>query len=93
MEDEEKEQNINPKTIGTIATTVLSVITNKKLNATIFGKYTDGEPRSLTDWLDGEILSPKDREKLRKKNDKIKKKKKKDKNKKKKKKNKFDLDV
>ncbi len=44
--------------------TATGLMANEKLQRTLFGEYSDGTPRSLSDCLDGEILSPKDREKM-----------------------------
>lgn len=59
--------------------TAIELASDEKLQTLLFGKYSDGSPRSFSDCLDGEILSPKDREKLLKKKGKKKKKKKKSK--------------
>lgn len=51
---------------------------NKEIQKILFGTYTDGQPRSLSDAIDGEIISPEDRlaiTKRLKKNEKKKKKK------------------
>ena len=37
---------------------------NEKIQKTLFGTYSDGTPRSLPDCLEGEILSPRDRERM-----------------------------
>ena len=62
---------------------VVTVLTeNEKLKKSILGEYSDGSTRSLKDCIDGEFLSPKQKEKInKKKSDKKKKKKKKSKNK------------
>lgn len=44
--------------------TATSLVSNEKIQRTLFGEYSDGTPRSLSDCLEGEILSPKDREKM-----------------------------
>lgn len=44
------------------AATLLS--SNKGLQKSLFGVYSDGSTRSLADCLAGEFLSPKDREKI-----------------------------
>lgn len=44
--------------------TASGLMANEKLQRTLFGEYSDGSPRSLSDCLEGEILSPKDREKM-----------------------------
>lgn len=61
--------------------TAIEFASDEKVQTLLFGKYSDGTPRSFSDCLDGEILSPKDREKLlkKKKGKKSKKKKKKSK--------------
>lgn len=59
--------------------TAIELASDEKLQTLLFGKYSDGSPRSFSDCLDGEILSPKDREKLLKTKGKKKKKKKKSK--------------
>lgn len=62
--------------IGAILEGTAKVLTNKKVRKTLFGEYTDGSARSLSDCLDGEILSPKERKKYTSKKKKSKKKKK-----------------
>lgn len=44
--------------------TVVGLMTDKSVQKVIFGEYSDGSPRSLMDCLDGEILSPSDRERF-----------------------------
>ncbi len=43
------------------------IITDKSLQKTFLGTYSDGTPRSLPDALKGEVISPKQKEKLQKK--------------------------
>ena len=74
------------KTAHAILNSVSGLITNKKVQKALFGEYADGTPRSLTDALDGEFLSPSQREK------KVYKSKKKKKSKKSKRKNKIKWD-
>lgn len=69
--------------IATVVKTVLSVATDKGVQKALLGVYSDGTPRSFTDCLNGEILSPKDKEKYLYKKSKKKKNKKKGKKKKK----------
>ena len=74
------------KTIATVIQTIGSLAQSKKVQKLVLGSYSDGSPRSIADMIDGEILSPKDREKYNKP------KKKKNKKKHKKKKAKINLD-
>lgn len=68
--------------ITTIVSAVADALTDKGVQRALLGVYSDGTPRSLIDCVNGEILSPKDKEKyIYKKKDKNKKKKKKNKNK------------
>lgn len=66
------------KTIRTLVAAAGGLFANEKIQRSLFGEYSDGTPRSLPDCLEGEILSPKDREKMlyKKKKKNIKKKKK-----------------
>ena len=74
--------------IATLVEMAVSVATDKGVQKALFGVYSDNTPRSLVDCINGEILSPRDKEKyLRKKKNKDKKGKKN----KKKKKNKIKL--
>lgn len=75
------------KSIITILDAVVAVSKSPSIQKALLGSYSDGTPRSLTDALDGEVLSPKQREEYLYKK---KKKKHKKKNKKKKKKIKID---
>lgn len=70
-------------TLKVAIATATGIIANDKVQKALFGVYSDGTARSLPDCLEGEILSPKDREKMLYKNkDKKKSKKKKSKKKK-----------
>lgn len=63
--------------VDLVVTTVTKVLSDKNIQKAIFGSYSDDTPRSLKDALDGEILSPKQKQKhlykkKKKKNKKIK---------------------
>lgn len=47
------------KLIGVVTET----LTDKNVQKALFGTYSDGSSRSLVDCVNGEFLSPKDREK------------------------------
>lgn len=49
--------------ITTIVKGVVKVTTNEGVQKALFGVYSDNTPRSLADCINGEVLSPKDREK------------------------------
>ena len=74
---------VKKEVIATAMLTVISIASSKHVRKAVFGTYTDDTPRSIADWLDGEILSPKDRKKYLKDVSKKKKKNKKKKGKKK----------
>lgn len=40
------------------------LVANEKIQKALFGCYSDGSPRSFPDCLEGEILSPKDRQRM-----------------------------
>lgn len=64
-------------TVKALVAAAGGLFANEKIQRSLFGEYSDGTPRSLPDCLEGEILSPRDRERmLYKKNGKKKKKKK-----------------
>lgn len=42
--------------------TLTGLVASETLQKAIFGEYSDGSTRSLADALDGEVLSPRDRE-------------------------------
>lgn len=63
--------------LTTLSDGVSKVASDEKIKKMIFGTYSNGKSRSILDSLDGEILSPKDREKYLYKKDKKHKKKKK----------------
>lgn len=41
-----------------------AVSENDDIKSTIFGSYADGKPRSLSDAIKGEVLSPKQKKKV-----------------------------
>lgn len=41
------------------------IIENESVQKLLFGVYSDNTPRSLTDAMNGEFLSPKDRKKMK----------------------------
>lgn len=43
---------------------IVELVTTKQVSGLIFGKYSDGTPRSLTDALNGEYLSPREKKHL-----------------------------
>ena len=49
--------------IGKIVGIITEAVTDKNVQKAVFGTYSDGKPRSLVDCVNGEFLSPKDREK------------------------------
>lgn len=49
--------------ISSIVDTVVSVTTNKGVQKALFGVYADDTPRSFIDCVNGEYLSPKQKEK------------------------------
>lgn len=61
--------------IATIISAAGGLAGNEKIQKTLFGVYSDGSPRSLPDALSGEILSPKDRQRMLYRKDKKKKRK------------------
>ena len=62
--------------ITSVVSVVTGALTDKGVQRALLGVYSDGTPRSLIDCVNGEILSPKDKEKyIYKKNKKKKKKK------------------
>lgn len=65
----------------TIIDTIVSIFTslgsNDDFKGFICGTYADGEPRSIPDAINNEILSPKQKQKIMEKSNKKKKKKKK----------------
>lgn len=74
--------NFKPKDIASAASSIVNslveeVLGNTELQKIIFGKYSDGSPRNLTDALEGEVYSPHQKDKMEKKHKKNKKKKKK----------------
>lgn len=52
------------KVVEAVVATAATLLANSNLRKTILGEYSDGTPRSLSDCLEGEIISPKDREKI-----------------------------
>lgn len=64
--------------LAALVSTAVATLADKSVQKVLFGTYSDNTPRSLVDCVNGEILSPKDREKYL-----YKKKKKKNKSKKK----------
>ena len=70
------------KTALKIASAFGEVISDESIGKTLFGTYGDGTTRSLADAIDGECISPKDRQKAMKGAKKKKKKHNKKKNKK-----------
>ena len=70
------------KAIKITTQALVGLLTNKDVQRVILGTYSDGRTRSVKDCLDGEILSPKQKEKFHYKDKSKKKKKKKDKKKK-----------
>lgn len=67
--------------IDTIVSVITSLGSNDKFKGFICGTYSDGEPRSIPDAINNEILSPKQKKKIMEADSKKKKKKKKKKNK------------
>lgn len=63
--------------VSSIVETVVSVASDKGVQKALFGVYADNTPRSFVDCVNGEILSPKQKEKYIYKDKKNKKKKKK----------------
>lgn len=63
-------------TVTQAASLVKSLAEDKNVRRIVFGTYSDGSTRSLSDAINGEILSPKDKVKYKKKKKKSKKKKK-----------------
>lgn len=56
------------ETVVAVVGEVINAATNEDLRKTILGTYSDGQPRSVIDALNGEVLSPKQqRKKLYKK--------------------------
>lgn len=52
------------KTAKILLATLTGLVASEKIQRTLFGEYSDGSVRSIPDALDGEILSPKDRERM-----------------------------
>lgn len=50
-------------TVITAATQIIGVVTNEDLRKTVLGTYSDGKPRSIIDAYNGEVLSPKQKQK------------------------------
>lgn len=53
--------------LGKVLTGLLElagIATDEDLRRTIFGEYSNGEPRSLPDAINGEYISPADRHKI-----------------------------
>lgn len=50
-------------TVITVATQIIGVVTNEDLRKTVLGTYSDGKPRSIIDAYNGEVLSPKQKQK------------------------------
>lgn len=61
--------------IDVVVTTVTKLLDNDGVKEFICGKYVDGTPRSLPDAINGEIYSPKQKDKAKKNKKKRKKKK------------------
>lgn len=77
MSKDGENENMNGKTIATIVGTIAGAAFSEGGRKFLCGTYSDGSPRSLSDALNGEIYSPKEREKKIKKYKKSKKKNKK----------------
>lgn len=69
------------KDVAKIIGTIGSIVISKEGRKFLCGTYADGSPRSLKDALNGEIYSPKEKDKKLKKHKKAKKKNKKNKKK------------
>ena len=65
--------------IGSIISTTVDVLSSEKMRKTLFGTYSNGKSRNLTDALNHEVVSPEDKLKITKRLKKNKKKKKKNK--------------
>lgn len=81
MSNDESEADNKIAAIAKVAGTVAGIVTSDAGKKFLCGTYSDGTPRSLTDALNGEIISPEDKgkkiKKYEKKKKKLKKKKKK----------------
>jgi len=53
------------KVIKITAEALVGVLTNKDIQKVVLGTYSDGKTRSVKDCIDGEFLSPKQKEKLK----------------------------
>lgn len=82
MSNDENEADNKIAMIAKVAGTVAGIVTSDAGKKFLCGTYSDGTPRSLTDALNGEIISPEDKgkkiKKYEKKKKKLKKKKMKD---------------
>lgn len=74
--DKDKDMKIP---VGAIISTAIDVVSSDKMRKTLFGTYSNGKSRNLTDAIHNEVVSPEDKLKITKRIKKNKKKKKKNK--------------